>query len=267
MMTRRKFLTLAGLALPAPLVADACLEPTDLRITELPLNKNGGVRFVHFTDFHFKGDTAYAAKVIHAINELRPDFVAFTGDLVEDKRYAAAALDFIRAIKAPVYGSPGNHEYRSGVDFAGNKVPYGGAPDLGAFEQAPPPAAARPGLVARIAVPRTMRRSLLIARGLAGAGSANLPSRFQIFLGFSPGDARRLRMSGRKRHGMIVISVKTANIAGPPTQAVRITLSRVAARRLRRAAHIPVTLRLQVEVTTSDGQATLVRRSIRLLAT
>ena len=153
------------------------------------------------------------------------------------------------------------------VDFAGNKVPYGSAPDLGALEQAPPGAAARPGLVARIAVPRTMRRSLLITRGLAGVCSANLPSRFRIFLGFSPRDARRLRMSGRKRHGMIVISGKTANTTGPRTQAVRITLSRAAARRLRRAAHIPVTLRLQVEVTTRDGQATLVRRSIRLLAT
>lgn len=151
------------------------------------------------------------------------------------------------------------------VDFAGNKVPYGSAPDLGALEQAPPPAAARPGLVARIAVPRAMRRSLLIARGLAGVGSANLPSRFRIFLGFSPRDARRLRMSGRKRHGMIVIGVKTANIAGSRTQAVRITLSRAVARRLRQAAHITVTLRLQVEVTTSDGQATLVRRSVRLL--
>ena len=156
------------------------------------------------------------------------------------------------------------------VDFAGTKVPYGSAPDLGALEYAPvenAPPPPLPRLVAGIAVPRTLRRSRLIALGLVGACSANLPARFRIFVGFSPRDARRLRIPGRRRNGMVVISAKAVNATGGRAQAVRITLSRAAATRLRRAAHIPVTLRLQVEVTTGDGRATRVRRSIRLLAT
>ncbi len=117
-MTRRKFLALGALALPAAVAADACLEPTNLRITKLALKENGGCRFVHFTDFHYKGNAAYAAEVVRTINELAPQFVLFTGDLVEDKRFAPEALDFIRQIAAPVYGSPGNHDYWSHVDFA-----------------------------------------------------------------------------------------------------------------------------------------------------
>ena len=48
---------------------------------------------------------------------LHPQFVCFTGDLVEEARFAPAALDFIRQIKRPVYGCPGNWDYGSRVDF------------------------------------------------------------------------------------------------------------------------------------------------------
>lgn len=115
MMTRRKFLALGSLALPAALGADLCVEPTALRVVPLTLNANGRVRFVHFTDFHYKGDGAYAAHVVRTINQLASDFVVFTGDLVEDKKFAPAAFDFIRMIDRPVYGAPGNHDYRSKV--------------------------------------------------------------------------------------------------------------------------------------------------------
>lgn len=157
------------------------------------------------------------------------------------------------------------------VDFAGAKVPYGSAPDLGALEWGLAPAGGvtptLQRLVARIAVPRTLRRSRLTARGLAGVCSTNLPARFRIFLGLSPRDARRLRISGRKRDGMIVIGGKTLNATGGRAKAIRITLPPAAARRLRRAARIPVTLRLFVEVNTSDGRSTRVRRTLRLLPT
>ena len=117
-MTRRKFLGLSALAIPAAVGADArWIEPTSLRVTNLKLAGGGNCRFVHFTDFHYKGDASYAAEVVRTINELQPEFVCFTGDLVEEKRFAPDALDFIRQIKAPVYGTPGNHDYWSGASF------------------------------------------------------------------------------------------------------------------------------------------------------
>ncbi|MEY2565130.1 MAG: uncharacterized protein QOH88_3323 [Verrucomicrobiota bacterium] len=117
-ITRRKFLGLSALALPAALGADArFVEPTSLRVTNFNLRGGGPCRFVHITDFHHKGDAQYAAEVVRTINELAPEFVCFTGDLVEQARFAPAALGFIQQIKAPVYGSPGNHDYWSGVSF------------------------------------------------------------------------------------------------------------------------------------------------------
>jgi predicted MPP superfamily phosphohydrolase len=118
MMTRRKFLGLGLLALPATVGAEACIEPTNLRVRQLPLNPNGKIRFVHFTDFHYKGDAAYAEHLVDTINDLAPEFVCFTGDLVENKSFASDALAFVRQIKAPVYGSPGNHDYWCGANFA-----------------------------------------------------------------------------------------------------------------------------------------------------
>lgn len=117
MMTRRRFLALATVALPAAAGADArWIEPRALRVTTL--NRGRAHRFVHFTDFHHKGDVRYAAEVVRTINELAPEFVCFTGDLVENRAFAPQALDFIRQIKAPVYGSPGNHDYWCGASFA-----------------------------------------------------------------------------------------------------------------------------------------------------
>ena len=112
-ISRRKFLQLGALALPAI----GSTEQTRLRETNLKLNPDGGCRFIHFSDLHYQGDENFA-EVVRAINELKPDFVCFTGDLVEDRRYAAEALCFIREIRAPVYGIPGNHDYWSRAPFS-----------------------------------------------------------------------------------------------------------------------------------------------------
>lgn len=118
-ITRRKFVGLAALAIPAVVGIDAALlEPTNLKVVNRRLDPGGATRFVQFSDLHYKGDCDYAAKVVRTINELEPQFVCFTGDLVEHKSFAAEALDFIRQIKAPVYGIPGNHDYWSRAPFA-----------------------------------------------------------------------------------------------------------------------------------------------------
>ena len=92
-------------------------EPTWLRVTHFDLGPQPTCRFVQFSDLHYKGDAEYAAKVVRTINALEPEFVCFNGDLVEDARFAPAALDFIRQIERPVYGCPGNWDYNSRADF------------------------------------------------------------------------------------------------------------------------------------------------------
>ncbi|MEO5718351.1 MAG: metallophosphoesterase [Chthoniobacterales bacterium] len=117
-LSRRQFLGLGLVALPAAAGIDGRFaEPTWLRVTQLDLQPEPTCRLVQFSDFHYKGDADYAASVVRKINHLAPEFVCFTGDLVEDKRFAPAALDFIRQVERPVYGCPGNWDYGSGADF------------------------------------------------------------------------------------------------------------------------------------------------------
>lgn len=118
MISRRKFIGLTALALPAALGVDArWIEPQNLRIRKLNAG-DGPTRFVQITDFHFKGDADYAAEVIRTINDLNPHFACFTGDLIEHKTFLPQALGYIEQIKAPVYGIPGNHDYWAGGSFA-----------------------------------------------------------------------------------------------------------------------------------------------------
>jgi predicted MPP superfamily phosphohydrolase len=76
------------------------------------------VRFVHFTDLHFKGDESYLRGVVRKINALSPEFACFTGDIVEDKSYLESALRILGEIKCPVYGVPGNHDHWSNANFS-----------------------------------------------------------------------------------------------------------------------------------------------------
>jgi predicted MPP superfamily phosphohydrolase len=118
-ISRRKFLGLSALALPAAAGINARWGATTrLRVNGLKLNDRPKTRFVHFSDLHYTGDARYAGEVVETINQLRPDFVCFTGDLVERRIYASEALGFIREIRAPVYGIPGNHDYWSRSPFS-----------------------------------------------------------------------------------------------------------------------------------------------------
>lgn len=119
-MTRRKFVTAALLAAATPVAigADArLLEPQWVKVTRLRLNEKPTHRFVHFSDLHHKGDREHTKSVVELINSLSPDFVCFTGDILEEAKYLPEALGLLSCIKSPLYGVPGNHDYTSGVSF------------------------------------------------------------------------------------------------------------------------------------------------------
>jgi uncharacterized protein len=116
-LSRRQFLGLGLCALPAVAGFDGrFVEPTWLRVTHWDFHPEPTCRFVHFSDLHYKGDADYTAKVVGEINALEPEFVCFTGALIEDAP-CTRGLDFIRQIERPVYGCPGNWDYGSGADF------------------------------------------------------------------------------------------------------------------------------------------------------
>ena len=119
-LTRRKFIVTASAALLAPcaLALDArAIEPQWVKVTRLRLSDKPAHRFVHFSDLHHKGDCAHTQSVVNLINSLSPDFVCFTGDILEEAMYAAESLELLSGIKSPLYGVPGNHDYESGISF------------------------------------------------------------------------------------------------------------------------------------------------------
>ena len=118
-ISRRQFLAAALLAAPGAVVADAkYLEPAWLKVRKLRVgNRPPAHRFVHFTDLHHKGDADYLKAVIDRINSLAPDFVCFTGDIVEEVKFLAEALEILSGIRSPMFGVPGNHDYWSKVSF------------------------------------------------------------------------------------------------------------------------------------------------------
>ena len=119
--SRRRFLLASVLSTPFLAMADAkFLEPKWVKVRRVRLGTDKITnRVVHFTDVHHKGDRAYLASVVRQINSLSPDFVCFTGDLIEEARYLPEALEILSGIKSPMYGVPGNHDYWSKAPFGG----------------------------------------------------------------------------------------------------------------------------------------------------
>src|SRR5260221_13435342 len=117
--TRRKFIIATLLATPCAVVADTkWLEPTWLKTRHLQIGDSKPThRFVHFSDLHHKGDRRYLQSVVDSINSLAPDFVCFTGDIVEEQKFLPEALEILSGIKSPMFGVPGNHDYWSKISF------------------------------------------------------------------------------------------------------------------------------------------------------
>lgn len=118
-LSRRKFIAAALLAVPGMVCADAkWAEPSWLKVNHVHIgNGKPTHRFIQFSDIHHKGNRDYLKEVVDRINSLMPDFVCFTGDIVEEQKYLAETLELLSGIKAPMFGVPGNHDYWSKVSF------------------------------------------------------------------------------------------------------------------------------------------------------
>lgn len=117
---RRRFLRrLALYGTPLVVLGDAgWIEPHWLKVNQLRFTEVSPVaRFVHFTDLHHKGDRKWLASIVDRIKALKPEFVCFTGDLIEDQKHLSEALELLKGLDVPLFGVPGNHDYWSRADF------------------------------------------------------------------------------------------------------------------------------------------------------
>jgi len=112
--TRRQFLTRVPLALGGVAAVDAFgVEPDWLDVTRLDYSRVGaGKTIVHLTDLHYRGDRSWLESILQTTHDQKPDYVFFTGDLVDgkDKRFLPEALGILKTIGLPLYGVLGNHD-------------------------------------------------------------------------------------------------------------------------------------------------------------
>ena len=131
-LSRRQFLTRvtggAALAVGSGSVASGMVEArgthdvidVEVKLAKLPRALDG-FTIVQLSDLHtgMTIDRAFVQRVVDRANQLSPDLIALTGDLVdgkvEDLRDDVAPLGQLRA-RHGVFAVTGNHEYYSGAD-------------------------------------------------------------------------------------------------------------------------------------------------------
>ena len=119
LLTRRRFLTLALAAAPSIALANAVeFAPSRLKVSRFALpGAASPCKFVHISDLHHCGNLRYAEEIVSAIKKEHPEFVCFTGDLIDASEHSNEALEIIRAIGVPVFGVPGNHDHTCSYSF------------------------------------------------------------------------------------------------------------------------------------------------------
>ncbi|SLM29801.1 conserved exported hypothetical protein [Desulfamplus magnetovallimortis] len=93
------------------------IEPKWIHIEHITLSSHPRYQLVHISDIHFHGDKSFLNEIVNRINDISPDFVCFTGDLIDEKEKLTDALSILEKIRCPIFGVPGNHDYWSGASF------------------------------------------------------------------------------------------------------------------------------------------------------
>lgn len=84
----------------------------NLKVKGLPKSFDG-VKIAHLSDLHIKSDNGYDYKIIRMTEELEPDYIFLTGDLItRNQTDLKKQKEFIKYLSevAPVYFVFGNHE-------------------------------------------------------------------------------------------------------------------------------------------------------------
>jgi predicted MPP superfamily phosphohydrolase len=81
------------------------------------------VRFVQITDVHIGSrKPAFLDRVVHIVNELKPDFLCITGDLIDGQGVSDDDLKSFKSVVGPIYFTIGNHEKYEGVQAIARRL-------------------------------------------------------------------------------------------------------------------------------------------------
>src|SRR3954471_9165820 len=122
-MNRRRFLGLTAAGGAALLVGDMLIEPQRLEVTRNLMRIGEFSRpagtMVQISDLHLQRNGRHEENIVSATNEIRPDFIAITGDSIDHRAKLGVLDEFMSNLDAsvPKVALVGNWEYWSGVDF------------------------------------------------------------------------------------------------------------------------------------------------------
>ncbi len=138
-MKRRTVLKLCGVTGFAALAGHAFLiEPQQVTISHhnlsehfAPLKQTGQLsgktlKIAQLTDLHIKQVDRFARKIAAQVNQLQPDMILLTGDIVDRKTTLPVLEEFLALLDQPIakYAILGNWENISGVDIQALKAIY-----------------------------------------------------------------------------------------------------------------------------------------------
>lgn len=89
-------------------------------------NNKASIKTVQISDLHFKPGENLNEQVVRAVQDIKPDAIFFTGDMIDNKDNMAAFSDYINTFpKSPhMYAILGNWEYWSHIDLIELKKLY-----------------------------------------------------------------------------------------------------------------------------------------------
>lgn len=108
------------------------VRPVEIKLAKLP-ESLAGLRIVLFSDVHlgFYYEPQHLHQLVDQINELKPDVICFTGDLLDSREALPMIQEASRALtrlQAPngKYAVLGNHDYRTDADQIAEHLMQGG---------------------------------------------------------------------------------------------------------------------------------------------
>ena len=108
------------------------VRPVEIKIAKLSESLTG-LRIVLFSDVHlgFYYENHHLRKLVNKINELKPDVICFTGDLLDSREALPMIQEAARELNrlhAPLgkYAVLGNHDYRTDVEQVSRQLVAGG---------------------------------------------------------------------------------------------------------------------------------------------
>lgn len=92
-----------------------------IEIEHSKMENNNEIKIIHLSDLHCKSFGENQKYIINKIKKEKPDIIAFTGDLIDSRKYdEMPSLELMKELVkiSPVYYVTGNHEWRyDNVDY------------------------------------------------------------------------------------------------------------------------------------------------------